>query len=153
METIMAFTIGLTAAASVYLLLSQNLVRALFGLILLSNAANFVIFAGGGMTEGLAPLIPEGEATIAEPYANPLPQALILTAIVISFGLLAFALTLVYRGNRELGTVDSDRMRLAEPAHDDQEVPPPEEPPAGDEIPPARRTAAPVGEPAESSGP
>jgi multicomponent Na+:H+ antiporter subunit C len=152
METIMAFTIGLMAAASVYLLLSQNLVRALFGLILLSNAANFVIFVGSGMTEGLAPLIPEGETTLQEPYANPLPQALILTAIVISFGLLAFALALVYRGNRELGTVDSDRMRVAEPPHPDQELPAPQERLATDEIPRAPRPV-PAEEPVEGTRP
>jgi multicomponent Na+:H+ antiporter subunit C len=127
-ETLMAFTVGVMAAGSVYLLLSHNLVRVLFGLILLSNAANFVIFAAGGMTEGLPPLIGPGGAALSEPYSNPLPQALILTAIVISFGLLAFALVLVYRGYQELGTVDSDRMRLAEPPHPDQDIPEPEEP-------------------------
>jgi multicomponent Na+:H+ antiporter subunit C len=124
----MAFTIGVMTAGSVYLLLSHNLVRVLFGLILLSNAANFVIFAAGGMVEGLPPLIERGSTGLTEPYSNPLPQALILTAIVISFGLLAFALVLVYRGYQELGTVDSDRMRLAEPPHPDQEIPEPEEP-------------------------
>ena len=66
--------------------------RVLFGLILLSNAANFVIFAAGGMSEGLPPLIGRGDYVLEAPYSNPLPQALILTAIVISFGLLAFAL-------------------------------------------------------------
>lgn len=124
----MAFTLGFMAAASVYLLLSHNLVRVLFGLILLSNAANFVIFAAGGMTEGLPPLIAPGAKELTGVYSNPLPQALILTAIVISFGLLAFALVLVYRGYQELGTVDSDRMRLAEPPHPDQDIPEPEEP-------------------------
>jgi multicomponent Na+:H+ antiporter subunit C len=119
-ETLMAFTIGVMAAGSVYLLLSHNLVRVLFGLILLSNAANFVIFAAGGMIEGLPPLIELGSTGLTEP--------LILTAIVISFGLLAFALVLVYRGYQELGTVDSDRMRLAEPPHPNQEIPEPEEP-------------------------
>jgi multicomponent Na+:H+ antiporter subunit C len=127
-ETLVAFTVGVMAAGSVYLLLSHNLVRVLFGLILLSNAANFVIFAAGGMTEGLPPLIGPGESALSEPYSNPLPQALILTAIVISFGLLAFALVLVYRGYQELGTVNSDRMRLAEPPHPDQDIPEPEEP-------------------------
>ena len=128
METLVAFTVGVMAAGSVYLLLSHNLVRVLFGLILLSNAANFVIFAAGGMSEGLPPLIGRGESVLMEPYSNPLPQALILTAIVISFGLLAFALVLVYRGYQELGTLDSDRMRLAEPPYPDQEIPEPEEP-------------------------
>ena len=128
METLMAFTVGIMAAGSVYLLLSHNLVRVLFGLILLSNAANFVIFAAGGMTEGLPPLIEPGSTALTGTYSNPLPQALILTAIVISFGLLAFALVLVYRGYQELGTVDSDRMRLAEPPHPNQHIPEPEEP-------------------------
>ena len=128
METLMAFTVGVMAAGSVYLLLSHNLVRVLFGLILLSNAANFVIFAAGGMTEGLPPLIGPEESALTGAYSNPLPQALILTAIVISFGLLAFALVLVYRGYQELGTVNSDRMRLAEPPHPDQDIPEPEEP-------------------------
>jgi multicomponent Na+:H+ antiporter subunit C len=127
-ETLVAFTVGVMAAGSVYLLLSHNLVRMLFGLILLSNAANFVIFAAGGMSEGLPPLIGRGDYVLEAPYSNPLPQALILTAIVISFGLLAFALVLVYRGYQELGTVDSDRMRLAEPPHPDQDIPEPEEP-------------------------
>jgi multicomponent Na+:H+ antiporter subunit C len=127
-ETLVAFTVGVMAAGSVYLLLSHNLVRVLFGLILLSNAANFVIFAAGGMTEGLPPLIGLEEKALTGVYSNPLPQALILTAIVISFGLLAFALVLVYRGYQELGTVDSDRMRLAEPPHPDQDIPEPEEP-------------------------
>jgi multicomponent Na+:H+ antiporter subunit C len=127
-ETLVAFTVGVMAAGSVYLLLSHNLVRVLFGLILLSNAANFVIFAAGGMTEGLPPLIGLEEKALTGVYSNPLPQALILTAIVISFGLLAFALVLVYRGYQELGTVDSDRMRLAEPPHPHQDIAEPEEP-------------------------
>jgi multicomponent Na+:H+ antiporter subunit C len=127
-ETLMAFTVGAMAAGSVYLLLSHNLVRVLFGLILLSNAANFVIFSAGGMVEGAPPLIAKGASDLAGVHANPLPQALILTAIVISFGLLAFALVLVYRTYQELGTIDSDRMRLAEPPYDDQHIPEPENP-------------------------
>ena len=115
MEVVMAFVIGIMVAGAVYLLLAANLVRALFGLILLSNAANLVIFTAGGMVAGRPPLIAEGALTLSGIFANPLPQALILTAIVISFGLIAFALVLVYRGNEVLGTVDSDRMRAAEP--------------------------------------
>jgi multicomponent Na+:H+ antiporter subunit C len=58
--------------------------------------------------------VPAGEATIAF-SANPLPQALILTAIVISFSLAAFTIALFEAAHRRLGTVDSDRMRVAEP--------------------------------------
>lgn len=115
METLLAILAGVMAAASVYLLLSRHVVRMLMGLILLSNTANLLIFFSGRLGSNVPPLVPEGLTAPAEAVANPLPQALILTAIVISFGLLAFALALVYRGYVEMGTVDSDRMRVAEP--------------------------------------
>lgn len=124
MEIVMAFVIGIMVAGSVYLLLSRNLLRLLFGVILLSNAVNLVIMTVGGLTLGLPPLIGGDATVLAEPYSNPLPQALILTAIVIGFGLLSFSLVLVYRGYQELGTLDSDRMREAEPC-DPAEMPAP----------------------------
>ena len=119
METVLAFTIGIMVAGSVYLLLSHNVLRMLFGVILISNAVNLAIFMLGGLTQGLPPLIAADATTLAEPVSNSLPQALILTAIVIGFGLLAFALVLVYRGYQELGTLDSDKMRVAEPVDAD----------------------------------
>lgn len=110
METILAFVVGALFTASVYLMLQRNLLKLVFGVVLLSNAANLLIFTLGRLTRTRPPLIaPDAVAPVA-PFANPLPQALILTAIVISFGLLAFALVLVYRSYQELGTVDSDRM-------------------------------------------
>ncbi|WP_114394350.1 Na+/H+ antiporter subunit C [Oleisolibacter albus] len=115
MEIVLAFTVGALVAGSVYLLLSRNLLRLLFGVILLSNAVNLSIFLVGGLTFGAPPLIAEGRSVLEAPYANPLPQALILTAIVIGFGLLAFSLVLVYRGHQEIGTLDGDALRLAEP--------------------------------------
>lgn len=115
METVLALLVGILVAASVYLMLARNLIRFLFGLVLLSNAANLTIFIAGGLTPAMPPLVPEGLARPAEVVANALPQALVLTAIVIGFGLLAFALVLVYRGYRVLGTLDSDAMRFAEP--------------------------------------
>jgi len=120
METVMAFTIGAMVAGSVYLLLCHNVLRLLFGVILLSNAINLAIFTLGGLSLGNPPLIDGAEKVLAEGTSNSLPQALILTAIVIGFGLLAFALVLVYRGYQEMGTLDSDQMRVAEPA----DVPP-----------------------------
>jgi multicomponent Na+:H+ antiporter subunit C len=99
-------------------MLSRNLLRFLFGLVLLSNAANLVIFTAGRLEADRPPLVPEGMAAPMGQVANALPQALILTAIVIGFGLLAFALSLFYRGYRELGTLDSDAMRSAEPIGD-----------------------------------
>lgn len=115
MEIVLAFTVGALVAGSVYLLLSRNLLRLLFGVILLSNAVNLAIFLVGGLTFGEPPLIAAGQKMLEGTYANPLPQALILTAIVIGFGLLAFSLVLVYRGHQEMGTLDGDALRVAEP--------------------------------------
>ena len=115
MEQVVAVLVGALTAAAVWLMLSQNVVRFLFGLVLISNAANLVIFASGRLTLGAPPLIAEGADAPAGLVANALPQALVLTAIVIGFGLFAFALALVFRAYTELGTVMSDDMRLAEP--------------------------------------
>lgn len=115
MEIVLALLVGVLVAASVYQMLARNMLRFVFGLILLSNAANLTIFVAGRLTRAAPPLVPEGMLTPAGPIANALPQALILTAIVIGFGLLAFALALMFRGYQELGTLDSDAMRHAEP--------------------------------------
>lgn len=115
MEAVLAVLVGVLVAASVYLMLARNILRFLFGLILLSNAVNLSILAAGRIEHVAPPLVPEGLAQPPIPVANPLPQALVLTAIVIGFGLLAFALVLVYRGYLELGTLDTDAMREAEP--------------------------------------
>lgn len=110
METLLALLVGLLVAVAVYLMLSRRLVRVVLGFILLSNAANLVIFVAGRLTRGAAPLIEHGHETPAGPVANPLPQALILTAIVISFGLLAFTLALLYRTQKNAGTLRTDDL-------------------------------------------
>lgn len=115
METALAFLIGAMTATGVYLMLAPNLLRYLFGLILFSNAANLAIFAAGRLTRAAPPLIEAGRDAPASPVANALPQAMILTAIVIGFGLLAFTLALIVDSYRTLGTLNADTMRLAEP--------------------------------------
>ena len=115
MESILAILVGILVTTSVYLMLARNVLRFLFGLVLISNGANLTIFASGRLTHAEPALIPEGFESSPEIVANALPQALILTAIVIGFGLFAFALALVYRSYHALGTLDSDAMRLAEP--------------------------------------
>ena len=115
METVLAVLLGILVAASVYLMLARNVLRFLFGLVLLSNAANLTIFTAGRLTPAEPPLVPVGQPAPLELVSNALPQALVLTAIVIGFGLLAFALVLVYRSYQTLGTLDSDAMRYAEP--------------------------------------
>jgi len=114
METALPVLIGLLVAASVYLMLDGHLLRFVFGLVLLSNAANLTIFVAGGLTRLAPPLIVDGATAPATTVANALPQALVLTAIVIGFGLFAFALALIYRSYRDRGTLDSDALRHAE---------------------------------------
>jgi len=123
LEANLAICAGGLFAASVYLMLSRNLLRVLFGILTLSNAVNLSIFNVGRLTRDVPPIIPLGSEIPLTTTANPLPQALILTAIVIGFSLFAFILVLVYRAYRELGTVDGNRMREAEPY---QETFPPE---------------------------
>jgi len=115
MEAALALVVGVLVAASVYLMLARHVLRFLFGLVLLSNAANLTIFTAGRLTRAEPPLIADGYAAPVGVVANALPQALVLTAIVIGFGLFAFALALVFRAYRELGTLDADQMRAAEP--------------------------------------
>jgi multicomponent Na+:H+ antiporter subunit C len=126
LETLLSLTIGVLFAAAIYLMLARNVLRFLFGMILLSNAANLLIFTAGRLTFGAPPLIPEGSDLPPPDIANALPQALVLTAIVIGFGLFAFALMLVFRAYATLGTLNSDDMRVAEPINDDlpQAAPP-----------------------------
>jgi len=115
MESLLAITIGLLVAAAVYLMLARNVLRFIFGLVLISNAANLTIFVAGRLTTGAPPLIEEGASAPVDLVANALPQALVLTAIVIGFGLFAFALVLVFRAWNTLGTLNADEMRVAEP--------------------------------------
>lgn len=114
MEILLGSLAGILMAASVWLMLSRNLVKFLLGLVLIGNVANLVIFASGGLIYGAPALIPEGATTPAAPVANALPQALILTAIVIGFGLIAFTLVLALRAYQELGTVNVDAMQQAQ---------------------------------------
>lgn len=124
METLLALTIGTVTAAAVYLMLAGHMLRFIFGLVLISNAANLTIFLAGRLTVGAPPLIAEGADAPVAGVANALPQALVLTAIVIGFGLFAFAIVLVFRAWSALGTLNPDEMRLAEPLPEAAKAPP-----------------------------
>ena len=115
METALTFVVGLFFAVAVFLLLSQALVRVLLGVVVLGNGVNLLIFVAGRLTRDVPPIISEGADSFAAPYANPLPQALILTAIVIGFAMFGFLLVLAWRAYADLGTDDARQMRLAEP--------------------------------------
>lgn len=115
MEVLLALALGLFFAISVYSVLRTNFLRVVIGFMMLSNAVNLMIFTVGRLTRGQPPLIPHHDKVLHGDYANPLPQALILTAIVISFALTAFALTLAFRAFRTLRTLDTDSMTHTEP--------------------------------------
>jgi multicomponent Na+:H+ antiporter subunit C len=95
-------------------MMSRNVLRIVLGLLVLGNAANLSIFIAGRLESRIPPLVPAGETALAG-GANPLPQALILTAIVISFALVAFTVVLFQSAHRRLGTLDVDAMHEAEP--------------------------------------
>ncbi len=86
------------------------MVRLIIGLILLGNGANLLIFLLGRISKGKPPIIPEDSKVFLDAYADPIPQALILTAIVISFGLQAYAIILVKRAYRVVKTDDIEEM-------------------------------------------
>jgi multicomponent Na+:H+ antiporter subunit C len=110
-ERVFAIVVGGLYAAGIFLMLRRNIVKLIIGLALLSHGANLLIFTAGGLTRSQAPLVPEGQHSLMLETADPVPQALILTAIVISFGVLAFMLVLVNRTHQEVKTDDIDVMR------------------------------------------
>jgi multicomponent Na+:H+ antiporter subunit C len=93
------------------MIMRRVLVKLIIGLALLANASNLLIFTAAGLTRGRAPLVPPDGALQYRDVADPLPQALILTAIVIGFGVLAFALALVQRTYEAVGSDDLDQIR------------------------------------------
>jgi len=118
MELIMAVVIGVLFATGVYLILRRSIVKLLLGLLLLSHSANLLLFTVGGLRRAAPPIIGEGAAG---GLTDPLPQALILilTAIVIGFGLIAFTLVLVYRVDQAVGSDDLADMRSTDQSASD----------------------------------
>jgi multisubunit Na+/H+ antiporter MnhC subunit len=115
MQTLLALLFGVLLAASCYLLLARSLPRMILGLLLLGNAANLAIIAAGRVLGTAPPLVERGAAALAAGASNPLPQALVLTAIVISFGLTAFVMVLAWATWRSEETLDAEALRRAEP--------------------------------------
>ena len=98
METLIIILIGVLVAVATYLILSRNIIRVILGTAILSHAVHLLILTMGGLKKGDVPLLKEADG----PYTDALPQALILTAIVISFAVTAFFLVLAYRMYQEL---------------------------------------------------
>ena len=109
MEFIVASAVGVMTAVGVYLLLRARTFPVILGLTLLSYAVNVFLFTMGRLAINLPPVISED----ATAYSDPLPQALVLTAIVISFGMTAVAVVMALRAFLES---DNDHVDLEDPS-------------------------------------
>lgn len=110
MEFILAIIVGLLYASGVYLMMRRSFVKLIIGLTMLGNGANLLIFLLGRIVKGQPPIIGSLDKVIQEAYADPVPQALILTAIVIGFGLQSFAIVLIRRVYKVVKTDDLDKI-------------------------------------------
>ena len=110
MLLLLVVSIGLLFGAGAYMLLRRSFVKLVIGLALLGHAANLLIFIGSDPMRGRPPLIHPGEKLPPETYGDPLPMALILTAIVIGFGITSFTIVLLKRAYQDLGTDDLNTM-------------------------------------------
>jgi len=109
MEVVLAVLAGVLYATGIYLMLRRRLAQLIIGLALLSNGSNILILSAAGVMRAKPPLISDAHAAAGE-YADPVPQSLILTAIVIGFGVLAFTLVLAHRVHRSAGSDDIDTI-------------------------------------------
>ena len=140
---VLPVVIGGLYAAGVYLLLDRSLTRVLLGFLLLGNATNLLVLSASGPAGG-APIV---GATPEEAMSDPLPQALVLTAIVITFGVSAFVLAVIHRSWRlvrqEVVHIDEEDRRIAArtPRHADALDPDDRDP---DDVPPEHRAAGDV---------
>ena len=111
MELIIAIFIGLLYAFGVYLILRRSIVKLILGVFVLSNATNLIIFLAGGIRRnGISFIDPAAEQATTETMTDPLPQALVLTAIVIGLGIAAYILALKYKYFEKTGTHDLDQL-------------------------------------------
>ncbi len=132
MEVVAALTVGCLVAIGVWMLLDRSLLRVVLGLIVLGNGINLAVLVAGRLGSGAAAFVAAAGAPALA--ANPLPQALVLTAIVIGFALFVFALALLRRSWEEHGNIETDRITAI------AEAPAPKLPPAA--APPRRRSRA-----------
>jgi multicomponent Na+:H+ antiporter subunit C len=107
MELVMIFVIGVLFSVATYLVLTRSLLRVILGTVIYSHAAHLLILTMAQLKRGAPPILSD----ITTQYTDPLPQALILTAIVISFGVTAFVLVLAYRAYKKIGAEDVEQLR------------------------------------------
>ena len=114
MEIIFIILIAVLYAGGVFMLLRRSMVKLLVGITLLGNGANLLIFLLGNLTKGKPPVINSTAKLFTDVYADPVPQALILTAIVIGFGIQAFAIVLLKRVYVLVNSDDLDDLNTPE---------------------------------------
>lgn len=114
MTLVMSLAVAVLVGTGSYLLLKHDLVRVVIGMLLISNGANLFIMAAG-LSRGAAPIYPLPESGV---IADPLVQAMTLTAIVITFGVAALLLSLIYRVYLAHATLDTDSLAEAEEAEE-----------------------------------
>ena len=111
-----ALLVGVLFTISTYLLLQKNFIRILFGFVIFSNAGNlFILSMSGSPKQKNAPILTAGDSSS---YVDPLPQALVLTAIVIGFGLTVYLVMLLYRVILDARSIDAEK--LFQPEADDE---------------------------------
>ena len=111
MGILLAFVVGALYAGGLYMMMRRSIVKLIIGLVLLGHASNLLIFTVGRLNRANPPLIPPGAEQPVGLFSDPLPQALVLTAIVISFGVQAFAVVLIKRAYQSTGTDDLNQMK------------------------------------------
>ena len=113
MNILLAILVGALYATGVYMLLRRSILKFILGIIFFSNATNMLVFLSSGLHPG-NPAFVEAEAKAAPAMADPLPQALVLTAVVIGLGVIAFTLALKYKYFEISGTDDLDKMKSSD---------------------------------------
>jgi multicomponent Na+:H+ antiporter subunit C len=114
MTVVYALAVAAYVGCGLYMMLSRHIVRLVLGLALLTNGAILLIFVAGRLDSTTPAVIEAGTTTLAADAANALPQALVLTAIVIGFAVTAFATALIVMAYRRFGTLDLRSITAAE---------------------------------------
>ena len=130
MEIVASISAGLLVAIGIWMLLDRSLLRVVLGVVVLGNGVNLAVLLGGRLDGSVAAFADSADMAVA---VNPLPQALVLTAIVIGFALFVFALAVLKRSWELHGNIETDRITAVaeEPAPDLPAEPVPAAPIAG----------------------
>ncbi len=114
MEALVAVLVGVLFACGTFCLMRRSVVKLVIGVMLISQGANLLVFTSGGLLAGRPALVPPDGQVPPAPYGDPLPQAMVLTAIVIGFGLAAFLLALTARAHEAVGDDDMNKFNTTD---------------------------------------